>query len=562
MNNNNKIFSNIILKVDNLNVYITNGYLEVFLKMGYVSKLLINKINIINNLENKKTFYLDWNGGKFVFNPNKLFINKYDNDIAHISYIMNLNNNLEIEYHFIVRKFIKGIYNYVVINNNNNNLNDNKSYTFSEIRVVYRFDYSIMNMLYNGLLNVKSHLYSNLKKNPLVQDETWQLSDGSYYSKYDLAGYIRQTKYYGVYGEKYGAWLINFSHDYFSGGPLKQDLLVHQDSLMLNYLHSTHFGTPELCIPVKKWKKIYGPWLIYLNNNINLNLNLLTDVNIFFKKEINNWPFKWLEDINYKINRKKIYGNIKNINNKKYQIVLNSSLDEEFDKQTLGYLYYTVNLYNGSFEIKNIIPNKYMLYIYPLNGINSNFLFKKIVDLNENLKLSDLDIKDNIINKVIWNIGETNRTTSGFKYSNKNRNFIWHILSPKNLKFVIDDNSKIDIKKWYYAQTKKGIWKIYFNDLNNKKDRILNICICGASNNILQKKNNKPYLKIYINNIFINEFIYENDKSIYRGALKSGNYYNNKIDINNKYIVNGLNILKLKLIGGSIMYDCLIYKKK
>ncbi len=559
-NNNNKIFSNIILKIDNLNAYITNGYLEVFVKMGYVSKLLINKINIINNLENKKTFYLDWNGGKSVFYPNKLFINKYNNDIAHISYIMNLNDNLEIEYHFIIRKFIKGIYNYVVINNSNN-LNNNKLYTFSEIRVVYRFDYSIMNILYNGLLNVKSHLYSDLKKNPLVQDETWQLYDGSYYSKYDLAGYIRQTKYYGVYGKEYGAWLINFSHEYFSGGPLKQDLLVHQDSLMLNYLHSTHFGTPELCIPVRKWQKIYGPWLIYLNNNINLNLNLLTDVNIFFKKEIHNWPFKWLEDKNYNINRKKIYGNIKNINNKKYQIILSSSLDEEFDKQTLGYLYHTINLNDGSFKIKNIIPNKYMLYIYPLNGVNNDFLFKKIVNLNDNLELINLNIKDNNTNNVIWNIGETSRTTSGFKYSNKNRNFIWHILSPKNLKFVIDNN-KVNIKKWYYAQTKKGVWKIYFNDLYNKKDRILNIGVCGASNNVLQKQNSKPYLKIYVNDIFINEFIYENDKSIYRGALKSGNYYNNKINISHKYIINGLNILKLKLIGGSIMYDCLIYCQK
>ncbi len=549
---NNK-FSNIKLEINKMNCYISNGYLDIYIKYAYIYKLLVNNQNIVSNLNGKKTFYLDWNGGKFIFLPNNLFVLKYNDNIVHIMYNMFIYEKCEIQYHIIVKKNISGIYNYIVINNDNLY----KSYTFSEIRTVYRFDYFIMNMLYNGKLIQKSYLYTYLKNKPLIQDETWQLDDGTYYSKYDLAGYIRELDFYGVYGKEYGAWIMNFSHEYFSGGPLKQDLLVHQDSLMINYLNSTHFGSKELIIPKNKWNKMYGPWLIYFNKG--KNIDLISDANIFYKKEKKRWPFNWIIDENYQLkNRKKLTIKINNINNKKYQVVITSSLYEKFELQTLGYLYTTNNLKNDKFIINNIRSNKYNLFIYPLNGHNSSFLFKKLININDDINLN-LDINDNYLNnkKLIWNIGETNRRSSEFKFSNKNRNYIWHTLVPKNINFYI--NKSIENKNWYYSQTNNGSWKIYFYDkfLKNKKNRILNIGIAGVSINILDKINNEklPKLMIYLNNTLIKVLIYNNDKSIYRGALQSGSFYSERIIIPYKLFLNKINILKLKLISGSFMYD-------
>ncbi len=540
------------LEINGLNLIIKNKFFKVYIYNSYVIKILVDNVNLINNLNGKKTFYLDWNGGKFIFKPKNLFVLKYSNNIIHVMYNMFLYDKCEIQYHYIFKNNLFGIYNYVVINN----LNINISYKFSEIRTVYRFDYEIMNMLYNGLLIHKSYLYNFLNKQILVQDETWQLKDGTYYSKYDLAGYIRDTNFYGIYGNKYGAWIMNFSNEYFSGGPLKQDLLVHQDSLILNYLNSTHFGTKELIIPKYKWSKMYGPWLIYFNKG--KDINLISDANMFFNIEKNNWPFNWINDKNYPIIRSTLKGKLKNVKNL-YKIVLCSSINEEFDFQTLGYLYNTNSLNDGTFIIKNIRPNIYNLYIYPINGYDCNFLFKKKINIKYNLNLGILDINENLLNKkLIWNIGETNRKSDKFKYSSKNRNYIWHTLVPSNINFYIYKKNNIK-KNWYYAQTKRGKWNIYFYDKIDNKNRILNIGISGVSSNILEKNINKPKLEIYLNNILLNVLSYENDKSIYRGALNSGNFYSKKIFISKKLIINNINILTLKLLSGSFMYDTINY---
>jgi rhamnogalacturonan endolyase len=41
-----------------------------------------------------------------------------------------------------------------------------------------------------------------------VQDETWQLPNGTYISEYDWADFIRDQEYYGVYGNEFGSWYI------------------------------------------------------------------------------------------------------------------------------------------------------------------------------------------------------------------------------------------------------------------------------------------------------------------------------------------------------------------
>lgn len=62
-----------------------------------------------------------------------------------------------------------------------------------------------------------------------VQDETWQLSDGSgeYITKYDWSNYVRDRDFYGVYGPGVaGSWWIHPSDEYFSASQLSQTLTV------------------------------------------------------------------------------------------------------------------------------------------------------------------------------------------------------------------------------------------------------------------------------------------------------------------------------------------------
>ncbi len=545
MNSYNSVFTDVKLDISGLLVKISNGFLSLsFNKEASLSSLKIYGKSIIENLYGKKTFYLDWNGGKFIFIPEGVSLVNYSHDYVHIFYYQYIFKKFKIELHYIVRKFTSGLYSYVNIINNGS-----ESYKFSELRLVYRFDPKLMNRLNNQLIDMKSYSYVFLKNSSLIQDETWQLNDGSYYSKYDLAGFVRDIEYYGVYGNGYGAWLINSTCEYYSGGPLKQDLLVHQDSLMLNYLTSTHFGTPELVIPPFFGSKMYGPWLIYFN--LGKNCDILSNVNSFIQNEKLNFPYTWLKDTNFPIKRSYLKGKINSFN--RYKIVIFSSIQEKFDTQTLGYLYYTDTVYDGSFSIKNIRPNIYMMNIYPISGYDCNFKWEKIIDLNNNYDIGNIDIKDSI-KDTIWSIGETNRKSINSRFNLENRNYVWHTLVPKNLDFYIGKSNLLE--NWFYSQSKKGTWRIHFFDIFDNVDRILNIGVSGASSNIIDHTS-KIYLEIYLNDFLLKKCFYDNDKSIYRGALDSGNYHSEKILIPYDNVLTGLNILSLNLINGSLIYDCI-----
>lgn len=66
-------------------------------------------------------------------------------------------------------------------------------------------------------------LYANATK---VQDETFELADGTYVTKYDFANYVRERDFIGVYGEETGSWYIHPSTDYWSADQLSQTLTV------------------------------------------------------------------------------------------------------------------------------------------------------------------------------------------------------------------------------------------------------------------------------------------------------------------------------------------------
>jgi rhamnogalacturonan endolyase len=100
-----------------------------------------------------------------------------------------------------------------------------------------------------------------------VQDETWQLPNGTHITKYDWADFIRNQEYYGVYGSGYGSWYIYPGKDEYNGDHLKQELLLHRESrtgdvVLLNMLHGTHFMASNN--NYFEVGKTWGPWLWYL----------------------------------------------------------------------------------------------------------------------------------------------------------------------------------------------------------------------------------------------------------------------------------------------------------
>ncbi|XP_033229104.1 rhamnogalacturonate lyase-like [Belonocnema kinseyi] len=530
------------VKINGLTATLDNGLINIsFDSHATVSSLYANDQNRVENVAVGETFYLDWHNGTFNhFSPNSLEVISESAKHAHIMYLQDSPGFLKLEYHLIIKRGLSGIYTYVKSTNNQDHL-----LTFGELRVIYRFNpkatHQVTNSIQQGILPDSSVLTNDT----LVQDTTWRLKDGTIYTKYDYAGYIRNSPYLGVFGDGYGAWLLSASREYHSGGALKQDLLVHQDALIANYMTGAHFGTPELKAPVG-WSKIYGPWLLYFNEGTDDEMK--EDAIRQVKVEQDLWPYKWMHETDYPLKRGSLTGRI--TGPPRSMVVLSSSLKEEFDLQTLGYSYSIETNENGDFQLENIRPGIYKLTAYPIAGYGIGFQAEKQITVTAGANRATLNLV--VPTKVKWSIGETNRRSDSYRYSDKPRNYIWHTLPPANLEFYI---GKSDIHTdWYYAQTKPGTWNIRYTDTVDGQNRILRIGIAAASNGGPTYPG-IPTFAVSVNDHLMNEFHYDNDKSIYRSASQSGSFYFQNIKIPSNLVITGDNVVSLTLRDGMFMYD-------
>lgn len=539
------------LSVSGMNTTMENGLLSVsFKEDGSAARIEKEGVNLVTQLSGAerdpsktRSAYLDYYvKGVKDFIPDHVTVIKNDKNIAHIAYVDEHKGLLSLEYHLIMRKGVSGIYSYVVAENKGS-----ADIKISELRNVYRFNPHLLDHVFSGEQQGRPHLYSELEKMPKIQDETWRLPDGHIYSKYDFAGYQRGNPFWGVYGNNVGAWLIHASGEYFSGDALKQDLLVHQDAIILNYMTGAHMGTPDMIAP-PGWKKLYGPWLLYINQGDTR--KMLADANSRSETERASWPYRWMEDKRYVQNRTHVAGQVNT--STPVTVVLSSSPDEEFDVQTLGNLFYANSDRAGRFQISNVIPGNYQLSVYANGGNQAGILARQKITIKgkeQNVGTITLPAPA----PVIWAIGEANRQASEFRFGNEERNYRWQHAVPATLTFDIGLSDYAH--DWYYAQTKPGAWNVRFNMKPNKSVYRLNIALAAASNSGMQSANSSPALTIKVNGTILKELKYENDKSLYRSAMRNGRYHIESLPVDAALLRSGSNTVSLELSGGSVMYD-------
>lgn len=538
------------LSVSGMNTVLDNGLLRVtFGEDGSAVSILKDGKNLVANLSGairdpskNRSAYLDYYvKGVKDFVPEKVNVISQSHDMAHVAYIDDKDGLLRLEYHLIMRRGVSGIYSYVIAENTRDH-----DVKVSELRNVYRFDPSRLDHIYNGVHTGKPLLYRQFEQLPKIQDETWRLPDGRVYSKYDFAGYMRSTPFWGVFGNGIGAWLIHGNQEYFSGDALKQDLMVHQDAIILNYMTGAHLGTPDMVVG-PGWKKFYGPWLLYINQGSEQ--QVIADAGHQSLTEKVSWPYRWLNDANYPIERTQVTGRVNGL--APMTVVLSSSLDEPFDLQTRGYSYQGTTDSQGHFAIDHVRPGEYQVSVYANSGTQPGVLAEQRIKIGgERQKIADIVIPD--AKPVVWAIGQADRQAREFRFGNEIRNYHWQNDVPANLTF---DVSRSDYQRdWYYAQTKPGKWDIRFSMQPEKKTYYLNVALAAASNFGMTKPTT-PELDVIVNGKTLSTLKYDNDKAIYRGALTSGQYHLNRIPINYDVLNKGNNVVSLKLKGGSLMYD-------
>jgi len=153
--------------------------------------------------------------------------------------------------------------------------------------------------------------------------------------KYSYSGMQYRTKAYGWSSTKYhiGAWFINPTIEYLSGGPTRIDLDAHfgdngnPEPIILDYWHSGHYdGTRANIAAGEEWSKVIGPIFVYVNSldapkpttqaeldtlaategnptvpaSWTANANALwQDALGQWKKENTKWPYDWVKGVDY-----------------------------------------------------------------------------------------------------------------------------------------------------------------------------------------------------------------------------------------------------------------------
>ncbi|QES88121.1 polysaccharide lyase family protein [Rhizosphaericola mali] len=551
----NKVNAQVKIKETDSSVSLSNKYASFEFDKKTADLKSISYENYNNLLGDKGSAYLS--GPNWTMTPSTFSITSQNDTLIDISFKHTAKKYFNYDLHYVIKSDTKGIYVYLVENHSKND----PASIYEQTRWGLRADPSIFNYhLVRDTIQGPMYSMDSLESGKKLQDWTYKMSNGIIYTKYNYADYIDNRYVHGMAGTQshVGIFVIQASHEYLNGGPTKQYQTVHSNPYLINMFNCTHFLNDNRVTDDTisgDWTKLNGPFLLYVDKEKSVSelWNIAKQETGLQKKQ---WPYAWLQNKYYPLERGTLVLNAKDEFNKNLYNVTLVLADSGYDwqAQTKSYIYWTHTNKNGYSTIKNIRPGVYTLYAYGANRLKEGKKQNIIIVKNESKNVSVIMPTED--KTTIWQIGDADRTTRGFKYADHKRAYGLFDSIPENLDYTI---GKSIIQNWYYAQTKVGNWKIHFTNKNiSNKDSIeLEIAIAGVARN--------PKLTILLNDQPIGDLNnLGNDHSIYRSAILGGYYILKKfkIPIN---LINSDNTLELKLEkvprGGGYMYDAIRLSK-
>ena len=504
----------------------------------------------------KCTWYFSYNAnGYHELTPTTAFVKTQTDSLIEVVYAQEHSQGIRWTQGYIMRRGVSGVYTYLIAEGTE------KEEGLGEARMVYRMDDRLFHYGYmNGWEGeMPTHeLMQSIQKSS-IQDATFYLPDSTIYTKYNYCDYLDNDHFHGMLSDSIGVWAMGVSREYVSGGPLKQDILVHSDiksTLLLQMLHSGHFGTAA---PFYKQgtQKIYGPFFLYVNKGSRA--NMIADAQREANAQEAAWPFSWFKNDLYPKDRAQVSGTIRITNNmpvSPMQVIL-ADTGNVYNQGT-GYIYWAQTDKKGRFTIKNVRPGTYALHAYALGGENTDELVTGMwkVEGGKNLDLGTVEWAPEKHGKLLWMIGEADRMTDGFGGSDLPRDYSNAKQLPLNLSYIIGKSKPSD---WYYVQGPKSSWDIHFTLKQVKGDSVYLTAPLAAMSYL-------PVIKIVVNDTEVGEWVKwecHADPSVYRSANRSGYYQRMQCVFPASLLRKGENVLSLKMPKlrrrgyGGIMWDCI-----
>jgi rhamnogalacturonan endolyase len=528
--------SAVTLQVSGLTATVSNSiYTIKFNSSGTGYSLVYNGKELIGSAPG---FYSSINGGTGM-SPTALQVVTNTSEMADIAYISSWG-----ALHYVVRSGVSGLYSYFVASGIG---------TVGEFRTLYRPSGDIFRNGYNGVRTMAFPTASQLSSATVVQDSTYQLANGTIYTKYDMSNYtFEQDTLHGIYGNGYGMWMISPSHEYNDGGPMKQDLTVHvgttDDTVLLNMLVSGHFGTPQVAIPSGK---IYGPWLVYFNNGS------LSDAEAQAATESAAWPYSWLSNSSYPLSRTTVSGSLHLADGRAAAgaVITLAKPGGDVYSQGADYIFTTHADANGNFSLPKVRPGSYSLYAWAngssIGDVTDQYERDNITVSGTTQNLGTLTWTPALYSHLLWQIGTADRKADEFNLGSAQRQYgLWNQV-PANLTYTIGQSAPAN--NWHYAQTQVGTWTVNFN-LNQaySGDAHLTVALAGQSRTATTQ--------VAVNGTTVTTFpAFTNDQAIYRSANQSGTYHLIPITFAASLLKTGNNTITFHASsissGGGSMYD-------
>ena len=337
---------------------------------------------------------------------------------------------------------------------------------------------------------------------------------------------------------------------------MKQELTVHATSkspITIQMLQGEHFGASSHAFKNGECK-VYGPFLIYLNKGSHQ--QMISDAKSMASQQQKEWPFSWFAHELFPLNRPSVYGRINVTTGQSddaIQVVLAESGSDVYS-QGKRYIYWGKTDEEGCFCITDVRPGEYTLYAYTTHGdITDELVYEDAVVGNETCHLGVIDWTPSKHGDLLWMIGENNRLSDGYAFSDAPRSFLLPEMVPSDLTFTIgEDNQQID---WYYAQTQKGTWAIRFRCNQTYTGQA---CLTAS----LAAVTSQPIVQVILNGAVLDTWKWNsNDGAIYRSATQSGRHDLKAICFDASKLQQGDNLLEFRLTNGNgrggVMWDCI-----
>lgn len=556
--------SNVTATLNGREATLSNGILKLHIgSNGRADQLTYKGLNLLGS----SGIYFDYTAkgiGNKALSPSKAEIVRQDDDYVEVLY-SNTTDDLQFQQGYILRKGVSGVYVYVIANGTSTSGN----VQLQEARVCTRAASSMLNGYVDdtmrGMIPSNSEMAAVEQygtSNPAyVQDATYQMADGSIYTKYNWAQYVVRDSVHGLMhtNKLVGLWNIHCSPEWYPGGPMKQELTVHatgKSPITIQMLQGEHLGTASQYYQQGE-RKLYGPFFIYCNFNASKDTEwLIADAKREAHEQEEQWPFTWFENELYPLDRATVSGQVNVTTGQaqdSVQVVLAEPDVDLFD-QGKKYMFWALTDADGRFNIKNVRKGTYALRAYATKGdITDELQIKDIVVDDAEVELGTIDWTPACYENKLLQIGENNRMSDGYRLSDYVRAYgLWDEV-PANLTFTVGESDPA--KDWYYAQTKNGKWTVKF-DSPQTYTGTAHITISAAG------VTNSPKLAIAINGTTVaNWSPSPNDASIYRSAVLSGRHRLYTCTFPASRLRQGENTMTLTMSGigknGGIMYDCI-----